>query len=107
MLGNQQGALSQLVLAALSKAVKEMMSEVTEARALVSALIFADYVARKSLPAFHGVAFIFLCQVSPSAQVWTMKLSLQAPPFSQALRAELQPAMKGSLRTMLRIVGNT
>lgn len=45
VLGKQQGALSQLVLAALSKAVKEMMSEVTEARALISAmLIFVDYV---------------------------------------------------------------
>lgn len=35
-----------------------------------------------------------------------MKLSLQAPLFSQALRAELQPEMKGSLQiwqTMLRI----
>lgn len=38
VLGKQQGALSQLVLAALSKAVKEMMSEVTEARALISAM---------------------------------------------------------------------
>ena len=59
----------------------------------------------KSLPALPVVSHSF-CQVSPSAQVWTMKLSLQAPPFSQALRAELQPEMKGSLQisqTMLRI----
>ena len=48
VLGTQQGTLSQLVLAALSKAVKEMMSEVTEAALISAMLIFVainvDYV---------------------------------------------------------------